>query len=91
MTADRLGTAALAVSPRASSIRWRRWTSQPSATESITNTGSLAGKFRNGYQVELPDAWMQYGTPLEDRAARACFSAIREYARDIWRVEPVRV
>ena len=33
--------------------------------------GLFKQEFRNGYQVELPDAWMQYGTPLGDRPARA--------------------
>jgi len=27
--------------------------------------GLFKQEFRNGYQVELPDAWMQYGTPWE--------------------------
>jgi glycogen phosphorylase len=27
--------------------------------------GLFRQEFRNGYQVELPDAWMQYGTPWE--------------------------
>ena len=27
--------------------------------------GLFKQKFLNGYQVELPDAWMQYGTPWE--------------------------
>ena len=27
--------------------------------------GLFRQEFRNGYQIELPDAWMQYGTPWE--------------------------
>jgi glycogen phosphorylase len=57
--------AVLAVFRRASSTRWRRSIYQASATESITNTDSSSRNSLMRYQVELPDAWMQYGTPWE--------------------------
>jgi glycogen phosphorylase len=57
--------AVLAVLRRASSTRWRRSIYQASTTESITNTDSSSRNSLMRYQVELPDAWMQYGTPWE--------------------------
>ena len=58
-------TAVLAVSPRASSTRWRR-SIYPAIGYGIHyQYGLFKQEFRNGYQVELPDAWMQYGTPWE--------------------------
>jgi glucan phosphorylase len=56
-------TAVLAVLRPASSTRLRLWISRPSGIH--YQYGLFRQEFRNGYHVELPDVWMQYGRPWE--------------------------
>ncbi len=58
-------TGVSAVSPPAFSTPWRRWIYPAVGYGIHYQYGLFKQEFRNGYQVELPDAWMQYGTPWE--------------------------
>ncbi len=63
--------AASGASPRASSTRWRRSASPATATASATSSASSSKRIRDGWQVERPDEWLQFGNPWEMRAPRA--------------------
>ena len=66
-------TAAWAGSPPASSTRWPRSATRPTATASATSTASSTSGSSTAPRSRCPDDWLRYGNPWEiarDRATR---------------------